>query len=216
MPAMKTKEMASTLQIKEFDAETNVIKGYASTFGGEPDSHNDVVVKGAFQKTIQEDGNRIKFLSAHSWDAIVGKITEIYEDAHGLFIEAKISDTTAGRDLMTLVKDKVIDRMSIGYIPTKWNFDEQGVCNLEEIKLFEVSAVGLPSNKHAVITQAKEYQREKGQRQQKDADEDINEIVRKAVEKALQEKDAKPDLPVPNDEQVQKYLRELDELTKAD
>lgn len=143
------------LKIKAVDPERNIIEGYASTFGGEPDAYGDVIVQGAYTKTIKENGDRIKYLMNHNWDLIVGKVVEAKEDAHGLFIKAKISETENGKNLMTLVKDGVIDRMSIGYIPIKWDFDESGICYLREIKLLEVSAVGIPANEHAEITAAK-------------------------------------------------------------
>lgn len=143
------------LKIKAVDPERNIIEGYASTFGGEPDAYGDVIVQGAYTKTIKENGDRIKYLMNHNWDLIVGKVVEAKEDAHGLFIKAKISETENGKNLMTLVKDGVIDRMSIGYIPIKWDFDESGICYLREIKLLEVSAVGIPANEHAEITGAK-------------------------------------------------------------
>lgn len=151
-----------SLSIKSVNEEENIIEGYASTFGGEPDAYGDVVVKGAFAKTINENGDRIKFLDGHDWNKVIGKVTEVYEDNYGLYIKAKISDTVQGRDFMTLAKDGVIDRMSIGYIPIKYEWNEEGTLFLKEIKLLEVSGVGLPANDNAVITSAKDFTGENG------------------------------------------------------
>lgn len=221
--SIELKKSASAMQIKEFSEETNVIKGYASTFGGEPDAYGDIIVSGAFEKTIREDGNRVKFLFGHDWSSIIGKVTKMYEDERGLFIEAKISDTEQGRDFMTLVKDGVIDRMSIGYTATKWKFDNDGHCHLEEIKLFEVSGVGLPANDRAVITSAKELQREKDAQQSREltAMEDrIKQMIADGVKEAVAEalKDAKPpaEQKEPTQEQVQKHLDELNALLTKD
>lgn len=152
--AIKSKDLA--FELKASDSETNVLEGYASTFGGEPDSYRDVIEMGAFAKTIQERGGDIKFLWQHNWNEPIGKITEIYEDAKGLFIKVKISETTRGKDAMQLIKDKVITKMSIGYSVIKEEWDsEKRIRTLKEIKLYEVSAVTFPANDNAVITGAK-------------------------------------------------------------
>lgn len=70
---------------------------------------------GAFAKTIKERGDDIKFLWQHDWNEPIGKIIEIHEDAKGLFIKVKISETTHGKEALVLAKDGVINRMSIGY-----------------------------------------------------------------------------------------------------
>lgn len=154
LPDQKTKDFA--FDLKTSDTEKNIIEGYASTFGGDPDSHNDVIEMGAFAKTIKERGNDIKFLWQHDWNEPIGKIVDIYEDAKGLFIKVKISETTRGKEALVLAKDGVINRMSIGYSVIKHDYDSStGIRTLKEIKLYEVSAVTFPSNTNAVITGAK-------------------------------------------------------------
>ena len=43
------------------DEENNVFEGYASIFGNK-DAGGDIVQRGAFKKTLQEGGNRVKVL----------------------------------------------------------------------------------------------------------------------------------------------------------
>lgn len=167
MRAMELKSATAEIErksmgcsIKSFDDEKNIIEGYASTFGGAPDSYGDVVAKGAFAKTIRERGDRIKFLFGHSWDSILGKVTDIYEDDHGLYFKAKISETEKGKEIMQLIKDGVIDRLSIGYGTVKSDYDTAGTRTLREVKLYEISAVGIPANDNAMITGAKNEQTE--------------------------------------------------------
>lgn len=151
---VKNKDL--TFELKASDSETNVLEGYASTFGGDPDSYGDVIEMGAFAKTIKERGHDIKFLWQHDWNQPIGKIMEIYEDAKGLFIKVRISETTLGKDAMKLIKDKVINKMSIGYSVIKQEWDSSSQTRtLKEIKLYEVSAVTFPANENAIITGAK-------------------------------------------------------------
>lgn len=143
-------------EFKASDDETNVIEGYAATFGGSPDSYGDIIKQGAFKKTLQESGTRVKFLWAHNWNEVIGRVVEAKEDSKGLFIKVKVSDTQRGRETMTLIKDGTIDRMSIGYRTIQYDYDNTtGIRTLKEVRLFEVSAVPIPANENAIITGAK-------------------------------------------------------------
>lgn len=143
-------------EFKAADGETNVIEGYAATFGGAPDSHGDIIEVGAFTETLKERGDRIKFLWSHNWDQVLGRVTEAYEDEKGLYIKVKISDTQRGRETMTLIKDGTIDRMSIGYRTIDYKYDDKGFRRLKQLSLYEVSAVPIPSNDNAEILKAKQ------------------------------------------------------------
>ena len=127
------------------------IAGYASTFGGEPDSYGDVIAAGAFAKSIESRAT--KFLYEHSEP--IGKQLEIREDAHGLYGRWSIVDTQAGTDAYKLAKAGVLDSLSIGYRTVADEFRNDGVRVLREVDLFEVSAVAIPANKNAVITDVK-------------------------------------------------------------
>ena len=142
--------------VKDINEETNVFEGYASVFNNK-DSHDDVIEKGAFTKTIQERGHKVKVLWQHDMWTPIGKAIEMKEDNYGLFVKAQISDTDEGRRAMTLIKDGVIDELSIGYSVVKDEIDrDTGIRKLKELKLFEFSPVTFAANEQAVITGAKE------------------------------------------------------------
>ena len=129
------------------------VEGYAAVFGNE-DSYNDIIVQGAFTKTIQgREGKRIKLCLQHDFDDVVGKIEELREDEKGLWFKAKISNTTKGKDLAILIEDDAINEISIGYQAVVWEVDEvRGVRLLKEVKLYEVSFVTRAANPQAVVT----------------------------------------------------------------
>ena len=137
--------------IGDVDKKKSIVVGYASNFGNE-DSHGDIVVKGAFKRTIDHNGKRVKTLVHHDPVSIVGKPTLMKEDERGLYTETKISDTAMGRDLLTLIEDAVIDEMSIGFIPVREGVDEDTSTNMiHEVKLVEYSFVTLASNEEARV-----------------------------------------------------------------
>lgn len=146
----------------EFDTKQEengdmTFKGYASIFGNR-DSYSDIMVKGAFSKTIKENARRIKVLFNHNWNAPIGLPTKMEEDEKGLYVEAKISNTEKGKEVYTLLQDKVITEMSIGYktVINEWDRDKK-VNYIKEVKLFEFSPVTFAANDKARVTGTKAF-----------------------------------------------------------
>lgn len=153
MNEMKTKSFRLT-EVKA-DMETGVFEGYASVFGNK-DAYGDIVVPGAFSKTLQERADRVKILWQHDTDCPIGKPTEMREDVKGLYVKGKITPTSLGKDVIMLLQDGVICEMSIGYQTVKEEWDDSTKCNyLKEIKLYEFSLVTFPANELATVTSVK-------------------------------------------------------------
>ncbi|MGG3737203.1 HK97 family phage prohead protease [Aeribacillus pallidus] len=151
-------------EIKSFNFEVkstddNTFEGYASVFRN-VDAYGDVMEPGAFTKTIQERGHKVKVLWQHDPWMPIGKAIHLEEDNHGLFVKAKISQTEEGKRAMTLIKDGVIDELSIGFSTVKDEWDtEKGVRRIKEVKLYEFSPVTFAANDQALITAAKSNNR---------------------------------------------------------
>ena len=147
-----------SVELKEtaIDMSSRTIEGYAATW--DLDKANDIINKGAFTKTINEGfpAGRVKMLWQH--DAPLGMPSEMFEDDRGLYVKGKISRTQLGDEALELMRDGVVDRMSIGFsIPqNKSGFDaDTGVRNIFEVKLFEFSPVTFPANEAAHILAVK-------------------------------------------------------------
>jgi HK97 family phage prohead protease len=149
---METKAFATEFKVSN-DGRT--VEGYASTFGN-VDQVGDVVVEGAYKRTLQHRMGRIKVLRDHEHP--IGVPVRALEDSKGLYTESRISDTQLGNETLTLLRDGVLDRMSIGYEPvTKEMGKHEGkeVRFLKEIKLYEWSIVTFPANESAAVTGVK-------------------------------------------------------------
>ena len=152
-----TREYKSvSFELESADEKTGEFSGYASVFGNVDDG-GDIVDKGAFSKTIVEDFARIKILSQHDQCELpIGKPIELREDDKGLYIRGKISNTQKGRDIQTLLKDGVLNELSIGYEAIDYEIDEEAhVRYLKRIKLWEVSIVTWAMNDQATIDDVK-------------------------------------------------------------
>lgn len=152
------------------------MSGYASHFWS-VDSYGTALKKGAFRKTIRERGERIPVLWQHNPDTPIGKPTELKEDTTGLRFNASISEgTTHGRDVMALLRDGVPLGMSFGFETIKDRAAEdtddldfthapdffkgkegrKHVRIIEEVRLWEISAVTFPANTQATINDVRE------------------------------------------------------------
>lgn len=149
---IKTEYKTLLFNVDDYDEEQGIFSGYGAVVGNIDDG-GDIIEPGAFTKTIAEGWERVKILALHNdfWLPI-GRPIELREDAKGLFIKAKVSDTSMGRDVKVLLKDGVLNELSIGYDPVVFDYDESGIRHLREVKLWEVSIVTWAMNPEATIT----------------------------------------------------------------
>lgn len=148
---MKTEIKEIQLEFKSLDEKGTFI-AYGATFGNE-DLGGDVVVKGAFAKSLQDTpAEKVYMFYNHDSKEIIGEYTSIKEDEHGLVIEGRlfVDDIKRAQETYFLMKKNLIRKFSIGYQIIKKSF-ESGKRMLEEIKLIEVSPVTFPMNPEAEL-----------------------------------------------------------------
>jgi HK97 family phage prohead protease len=146
----KTTQLGSVI---DADEKAGIVKGYASVFGN-IDSDGDIIMNGAYKKTIQENRNRIKYLYQHDLDKPLGKMLMFEEDQKGLMFEAEVPKTQLGKDVLQLMMAGVITENSVGIMPLQREMKE-GYREITEVKLYEVSAVTLAANDQAMILDVK-------------------------------------------------------------
>ena len=149
-----------TCEYKQVETdESGSFEGYASIFGNK-DLGNDVVMQGAFSKSIKyKKPKQIKLLYQHKTDEPIGVIDEIEEDRKGLKIKGRLAlETQRGKETFELMKMGALDSMSIGYRldPKGYSYDDKNKRReLKEVDLMEVSLVTFPMNPKAKITRVK-------------------------------------------------------------
>ncbi|TBC78006.1 HK97 family phage prohead protease [Rhizobium ruizarguesonis] len=144
--------------------------GYGAVFGN-IDSHGDVIVRGAFKKSLQQwnaKGRFPKMLLQHGGyfgptdDMLpVGQWTSMEEDTTGLKVEGRLFglNTDRGALIYEGLTSGELDGLSIGYRATKYRLGSGKPKEpdrwLDEIDLKEVSIVTWGSNERALISAAK-------------------------------------------------------------
>lgn len=146
----------------EFKANSDKrqFEGYASTW--DRDLGGDQILPKAFIKTIKErftdhpKKSGIKILWQHN-DPL-GLPIHMEEDSKGLYVVGRISKTRLGDEALELMKDGVIDQMSIGYDVVKDDISDDGQTRLlKELVLYEFSPVTFPMNPSADIVSIKTH-----------------------------------------------------------
>lgn len=141
--------------------EDKTFAGIASPYGN-VDLGGDIVVKGAFTRTLDLMGNERTILWQHDPKSPVG--LGIFEDSKDALLlvrgEFKMG-MSAAKDAHEAIKERLVKGLSIGYMPVKWEWQKSDeaegwpIRRLLEVKLYEVSLVTFPANESAVITAVK-------------------------------------------------------------
>lgn len=135
--------------IKADDGEMR-FSGYASVFGG-VDSYGDTVIKGAYAKTLV-DRERPILLRWNHHGPVIGKFLELKEDDTGLYVDFELTKGhSTAEDTAALLRHGAIDGLSIGYYIEESKMRDDGVLELQEISLREISVVEEPADPKALI-----------------------------------------------------------------
>jgi HK97 family phage prohead protease len=145
----------------EIDAKSvkddGAFEGLAAAFGN-VDQGRDVIVKGAFAKSLQaRPAGRVKMLFQHRSDEPIGVWDSLVETSKGLFARGRlVLESARAREAHALMKAGALDGLSIGFRALKDEFDRaKGVRRLLEVDLREISIVTFPMNEEAAITAVK-------------------------------------------------------------
>jgi len=140
-------------EIKDIDTAGRRVKMALAKFNN-IDSDGDIIIKGAFAKSIKERGpesesnRKIKFLRYHDFEHQIGVFKELQETHDHLIAVADLGRSTKGNDAFLDYQDGIITEHSIGFqtIQDKTEVRDDGTQLLKELILWEGSAVTFGSN----------------------------------------------------------------------
>lgn len=147
-------ERRQALQDLEIRAEGDgmTLRGYAAVFNSpsQPLPFTETIQPGAFADSLRSR-NDVKLLWNHDTGIVLGSTRagtlKLTEDERGLFVEASLPDTQAGRDAATLIKRGDVSAFSFGFrVPAggdSWPSANERV--LSRINIHEASLVSFPA-----------------------------------------------------------------------
>ena len=151
MTNRETRDFDTLFEIRETgDGMTFV--GYAAKFDQPSENLGgfvEYVERGAFSRSLKSR-NDVMLLWNHDAGQPLASTRsgtmKLTEDEIGLRVEAKLPQTTLGKDLAILLRDGIVGKMSFGFnvIKDAWNADGTER-RLKSVRLFEVSAVVWPA-----------------------------------------------------------------------
>jgi uncharacterized protein len=140
-----------SFEIRATDAEQRTVEGVAVPFNDTIDIGGGMQEK--FARGAVDLNANVKLFRDHK--DIIGVVTKMSEDANGLNITAKISETTLGNETLNLVKDGAIRSFSVGFIPVEDLKDGNTIIR-KKVDLKEVSLVAFPAYDKAEVLSVRE------------------------------------------------------------
>ncbi len=124
--------------------------GYASVFN-RVDAGGDMVMPGAFARSLARRRDRVRLLFQHDPKEPVGIWDAIEEDSHGLHVRGRLVGGVERADaLRRLIENRALDGLSIGFRTVRAT-REGSTRKLWQIDLFEISIVTFPMMEDARI-----------------------------------------------------------------
>lgn len=139
-------------RVRSVNTEERTIEGIAAPYNQTIDvsGYKERFEPGAFGEVTD-----VKLSFNHNNENIIGKVVRGEDTEDGFVIEARISDTPKGNEIYTLLKDGVLDRFSVGFIPVEDTMDEDVIVRTK-VDLKEVSVVPFPAYSAAQILAVRE------------------------------------------------------------
>lgn len=144
---METRE----IELRLDNVEQRTITGLAVPY------NQDANIGGAYTERFApgaiSDVTDVKLFYGH--ETPIGVVTSGRNTDAGFEITAKVSDTSLGNDVLTLMRDGALNKFSVGFVPVEQTRDGQTITRTK-VSLKEVSVVAFASYAGANITEVRE------------------------------------------------------------
>lgn len=104
--------------VEDVDAEKRIIDARLMTYEREAQIDADlyeIFAQGAFAAAVGNP-SRVKVSDQqHERRTVVGQAVELRDESDALYGRLRIADTTAGRDLLTLLREKILEELSVEF-----------------------------------------------------------------------------------------------------
>ena len=140
------------------EGDDNVVVGYGSVFNtlsNELGGFREIIAEGAFDGRLEDD---VRFLINHDGLPLARTTNgtlRLSTDERGLKYEAKVANTSLGRDLVELMRNGTINQSSFAFVVEDDSWEVRDGMNVRTInkvsRLYDVSAVTYPAYEEASV-----------------------------------------------------------------
>jgi HK97 family phage prohead protease len=140
------------------EGDENVVVGYGSVFNtlsNELGGFREIIAEGAFDGRLEDD---VRFLINHDGLPLARTTNgtlRLSTDERGLKYEAKVANTSLGRDLIELMRNGTINQSSFAFVVEDDSWEVKDGMNIRTInkvsRLYDVSAVTYPAYEEASV-----------------------------------------------------------------
>lgn len=151
MTNRETRDFETQFEIRE-EGDGMTFVGYAAKFDQPSENLGgfvEYVERGAFSRSLKSR-NDVMLLWNHDAGQPLASTRsgtmKLTEDEIGLRVEARLPQTTLGKDIAILLRDKIVGKMSFGFNVIKDSWNSEGTeRRLKSVRLFETSIVVWPA-----------------------------------------------------------------------
>ena len=140
------------------EGDDNVVVGYGSVFNTlstELGGFREIIAEGAFDGRLEDD---VRFLINHEGLPLARTTNgtlKLTTDERGLKYEARVANTSLGRDLIELMRNGTINQSSFAFVVEDDSWEVRDGVNVRTInkvsRLYDVSAVTYPAYEEASV-----------------------------------------------------------------
>jgi uncharacterized protein len=151
MSNRETRDFETEFEVRE-EGDGMTFVGYAAKFN-EPSENLggfiEYVERGAFSRSLKSRNDVMLLWNHDSGEPLASTRSgtmKLYEDEVGLRVEARLPETTRGRDTAALLRQGIVRKMSFGFNVIKDSWNSEGTeRRLKSVRLFETSIVVWPA-----------------------------------------------------------------------
>ena len=118
------REAAAT--VEEVDLESGIVRAKIVPYGVEAEVERglfEIFEPGAFAGAIGNPSRCKVSDQQHNRSVIVGRATALRDEPDGLYGDLRIADTSQGRDLLVLLRERVLEELSVEFRPLAGKYD---------------------------------------------------------------------------------------------
>jgi uncharacterized protein len=139
-----------TMELRSVDADARTITGIVAPYDevsyvtGDPAGER--IMRGAFAKSIAQVGNKVRLFVGHeNRGASIGHATAWVDDPAGLSATFAVAPSRRGDDALDDARNDAFGGLSVAFHALQQKRGADGVREVREARLMEVSLVGVPA-----------------------------------------------------------------------